>query len=139
MSRLSVGLVLATALALFMTLPAFGAGAIPLNAGSEAAKVVGGGNGFFEYSIDGDQFCYTLSVHDMTGTPIAAHVHLAPRGIAGPVVIPLATPPAATSTVSACVSVNTDLLAAIQADPTAYYVNVHTPTYPAGEIRGQLK
>jgi hypothetical protein len=30
-------------------------------------------------------------------------------------------------------------LAAITADPRAYYVNVHTPLWLAGEVRGQLK
>jgi hypothetical protein len=32
-----------------------------------------------------------------------------------------------------------DELAAILASPKAYYVNVHTPMWPAGEVRGQLK
>lgn len=30
-------------------------------------------------------------------------------------------------------------LAAIEASPRSYCVNVHTPTFPGGEIRGQLK
>jgi CHRD domain len=139
MRRLSIGLVLATAIALLVAMPVFGAPAIALNAGSEADKVTGGGNGFFSYTIAGNQFCYTLSVHDMTGTPIAAHVHLAPRGIAGQVVIPLVAPAAPTGSVSECTNADAAVLAAIQADPGAYYVNVHTLAYPAGEIRAQLK
>jgi hypothetical protein len=58
----------------------------------------------------------------------------------------LATPPAATSTVSDCITavegsviMTPAELAAITAAPRAYYVNVHTPLWPAGEVRGQLK
>ncbi len=30
-------------------------------------------------------------------------------------------------------------IAAIVANPRNYYVNVHTPLFPGGEVRGQLK
>lgn len=120
-------------------------GAIPLNAGQETPGAVSGASGFFSYAVSGSTLCYTLRVRNLTAAPVAAHIHLAPRHVAGPVVVPLATPPAATSTVSACVTATEGgamtpaELAAITADPGAYYVNVHTPQWPAGEVRGQLK
>ncbi len=81
----------------------------------------------------------------LTGAPRAAHIHVAPRDVAGPIVVGLATPSAATGTVSNCITAAPDgeltptELDAIAADPRAYYVNVHKPRWPGGEIRGQLK
>ncbi len=118
--------------------------AIPLNAEQETSTVVSGGSGFFSYTIDGNQLCYTLEVRNLTQAPVAAHIHVGSRNVAGPVVVALATPPAATSTVSDCITaveggaLTPAELAAIAADPSSYYVNVHTPNYPGGEVRGQL-
>jgi hypothetical protein len=120
-------------------------GAIPLNDEQEAPGAVSDGSGFFSYTVSESELCYTLEVRDLTGAPVAAHIHLAPRHSPGPVVVGLATPPAATSTVSDCITATEDgaltpaELAAITANPRAYYVNVHTPAWPAGEVRGQLK
>lgn len=119
--------------------------AVPLNTGQESDRVTGGGNGSFSYTVDGAELCYVLNVHNLSASPVAAHIHVAPRGVAGPVVVPLATPLAATSSVSGCLTaaeggaMTPAELAAIVADPGAHYVNVHTPTYPPGEVRGQLK
>lgn len=118
---------------------------IPLNPEQETSVVVSDGSGFFSYTTSADQLCYTLEVRRLTGSPVAAHIHIGPRNVAGPVVVGLATPPAATSTVSDCITAadGTNMtpaeLAAITANPRAYYANVHTVQYPAGEVRGQLK
>lgn len=118
---------------------------IPLNPEQETSAVVSDGSGFFTYAISGDQLCYTLEVRRLTAAPFAAHIHVGPRNVAGPVVVGLLTPPAATSTVRECITaveggnMTPAELAAITADPRAYYVNVHTSNYPGGEIRGQLK
>lgn len=37
-----------------------------------------------------------------------------------------------------CAQVKTATLAAIERDPSNYYVNVHSQRYPAGAVRGQL-
>jgi hypothetical protein len=119
--------------------------AIPLNAEQETTGSTSTGSGFFSYTIEGDQLCYTLEVRDLTMAPFAAHIHIGPRNVAGPIVVGLLTPPAATSTVSECITAveGGDLtpaeLAAIAADPRNYYVNVHTANWPGGEVRGQLK
>jgi len=126
------------------TAAAIGA-AIPLNAEQEAPGAVSDATGFFSYTIEGSELCYTLEVRDLSGDPFAAHIHIGPRHVPGPVVVPLATPPAATSTVDACITASEGgaltpaELAAIMTSPKAYYVNVHTPDWPAGEVRGQLK
>jgi Cu/Zn superoxide dismutase len=118
---------------------------IPLNAEQETTGSTSTGSGFFSYTIEGDQLCYTLTVRDLTMAPFAAHIHIGPRNVAGPIVVGLLTPPAATSAVSACIPAGegADLtpaeLAAIAADPRNYYVNVHTNNWPGGEVRGQLK
>lgn len=142
---LSVSAVVSVVVAGLVLAKSGGVPAIPLNNDQETTGATGGGSGFFSYTIDGSELCYTLEVRDLTAAPVAAHIHPAPRNIAGPVAVPLLTPPAATSTVSACITAQEGgamtpaELAAIAADPGAFYVNVHTPTYPGGEVRGQLK
>jgi hypothetical protein len=69
----------------------------------------------------------------------AAHIHLGERNVAGPIVVPLVVPAETSFETSACTTADPALLAAIEADPSAYYVNVHTSMNPPGEVRGQLK
>jgi hypothetical protein len=97
--------------------------AIPLNPEQETGEVVSNASGFFSYTISGNQLCYTLEVRNLTAAPIAAHIHPGARNVAGPVAVPLATPPAATSTVSDCITaieggaLTPAELAAIAAEP----------------------
>jgi hypothetical protein len=85
--------------------------------------------------------CFELSWADVDGTVTAAHIHQAPAGENGPVVVGLlgggAVPPG-TTTGSGCVDASRELITAIRKNPTDYYVNVHSTVYPAGAIRGQL-
>jgi hypothetical protein len=138
-----VALVAAVALALAGSVAANadpgGVAAIPLNNEQETTGADTGASGFFSYTISGDQFCYTLTARDLSAPSVAAHVHVAPRNVAGPVVIPLVVGEGTTWTVEACTTADPALLAAVSANPRDYYVNVHTPAFPGGEIRGQLK
>jgi len=89
------------------------------------------------------EISYKLVANNLPGSVVAAHIHLAPSGVAGPVVQPLALTPGADNGVIGRGSfTNPTLLAAIRANPELYYVNVHTAPAgvgcPSGVIRGQL-
>lgn len=83
-----------------------------------------------------NRVCYKLTVANIA-TATAAHIHEAPPGVAGPVVVGL-TAPNASGTSSGCVTVTRALALEILRDPGDYYVNVHNAVYPAGAVRGQL-
>lgn len=116
-----------------------GVPAIPLNTEQETTGSDTGASGFFSYTIDGAELCYTLSARDLSVPAVAAHIHVAPRNTAGPVVIPLTLGSGTSWTFQGCTTAAPSVLEAIAADPRGYYVNVHTPAFPGGEIRGQLK
>lgn len=84
--------------------------------------------------------CFDISWADVDGTVTAAHIHVAPVGEPGPVVVPLFSGAfAGTDSASGCVPADPALVKAIRKDPEAYYVNVHSlPDYGPGAIRGQL-
>jgi CHRD domain len=114
--------------------------AIPLNGGQEVpAPNNFGGHGWFSYEIDGNELCYTLEVSGLSSNANNAHIHIAPRNEPGPVVVPLAFESATDFVVDTCTTAPANVLAAIEANPSAYYVNVHTVNNGPGEIRGQLK
>ena len=81
------------------------------------------------------EICYELTVSGIVPAT-AAHIHVAPAGVAGPVVVPLVPPTSGSS--SACATVDRELIKAIAQNPENYYVNVHNAEYPAGAVRGQL-
>jgi len=85
-----------------------------------------------------DTVCFLTRWTDIDGTVVAAHIHLAPVGVAGGVVVPLFEGPLESDDkIRGCVSANGHA-AAILADPSAYYVNIHSTLFQPGAIRAQL-
>ena len=85
--------------------------------------------------------CFEISWADVDGEVFAAHIHVAPAGDPGPIVVPLfARSFAGTDSTSGCVeNVDRALIKAIRKEPSAYYGNVHSrPDFPGGAVRGQL-
>jgi hypothetical protein len=87
--------------------------------------------------------CFKLVITGANAPLVAAHIHRGAEGVAGPVIIPLATPaaPSADSNVQqskGCVSADVALIREIAGNPAGFYVNVHNRNFPAGVVRGQL-
>ncbi|QKR98371.1 CHRD domain-containing protein [Sphingomonas sp. CL5.1] len=125
----------------FLGGPALAAGPVTfttmLSGPAEVPPAPAAGHGTASVTIDTakGQLCYELSATG-TDTPTMAHVHKGAAGVAGPVVVAL-NPPAQGSS-KGCATAPADTLAAILAEPSSYYVNVHTAKYPKGAMRGQL-
>lgn len=82
----------------------------------------------------------------------AAHIHMAPAGLSGGVVVPLhpiadfmgpvslgpVVVPTSFGMTGEGKPIGTGLAAAINASPFDFYLNIHTTAYPGGEVRGQL-
>jgi hypothetical protein len=95
----------------------------------------GSGEAVFTLNHGQGQICFQLTVSDIAPAT-AAHIHEAPPGEPGPVVVGL-TPPTGGSS-SGCVTVDRELIKDIIQHPEEYYVNVHNEPFPGGAVRGQL-
>jgi hypothetical protein len=95
------------------------------------------GSGFATVTVNPGQgvLCYELSVSGIAPAE-AAHIHEAPFGEAGDVVVTLEPPTDGFS--SGCIDVGRELAKDILKNPADYYINVHNADYPAGALRGQL-
>lgn len=126
-----------------------------LSGGSEtpAPGVATGAAGNATITIDqsAQEIAVTLNVVNLPTATTAAHIHVAPAGIAGPIVIDFPIPTGRTGDLSVSFRVGAssfrsrpeigiitmaDAIQSILAGNA--YVNIHTVANGAGEIRGQL-
>jgi CHRD domain len=83
------------------------------------------------------QVCYRLHAENITLPATNAHIHHGTASQSGPVVVPF-VPPGADGNVDGCTTSTAAIIGDIEANPSTYYVNVHTKEHPAGALRGQL-
>lgn len=122
---------------------------VPPNASTATGEAV------FTFNDDLTELSYELSVFGLFNITMA-HIHLAPAGVNGPVVLwlypdgpPAQQIPGETNGLFASRTVTwEDLVGSLLNEPLSAlyaemlagntYVNIHTVAYPAGEIRGQI-
>ena len=113
-------------------------GAQEISMGGERNAGDRNGRGAFSGIFDGDTLCYGLEVANI-GKPSSAHIHKAPKGENGDIVVTLKQPrtgdPGASSQ---CIAVDPAVADDIRANPGGFYVNVHNAAFPDGAIRGQV-
>lgn len=136
----------------------FSATLTPANEVPPVGNAESGGHGAVQVQFDvtrgaGDaitsataSFYYQLTDFPAGTTLVGAHIHPAPAGVNGPVII--STGLTATSTVSLPTGTGEFRVTGIPADPAlvqsivnnpaAFYFNVHSPLNPGGFSRGQL-
>ncbi len=139
MRRIRIVAILAT-LAMAAAIPA-GAGGPGLTAdlspGNEVPATESDASGTADVIFNNarGELCVHIKAGGFEGEVIAGHIHESPAGVNGPVVVNLEVD---SPRFKNCVAVDAELLAAIQEDPSSYYINIHTTAFPGGEIRGQL-
>jgi hypothetical protein len=129
-----------------------------INGFNETPTLFSSGSGTFTATLSADEtsLTYTLTYSGLTGAS-AAHIHLGARAIAGGVSAFLcggggkpACPASSGTVTGTIIAANiigpasqglavgnfAGLIASMRAGAT--YVNIHTPAYPVGEIRGQI-
>jgi CHRD domain len=87
---------------------------------------------------------YKVTWSGLTAPPIAMHIHgLAPTGFAAPVFQTIISAPnpafPASGSYSGTLLVDGIVVKEENLLNGLYYLNMHTPTYPGGEIRGQVR
>jgi hypothetical protein len=95
-------------------------------------------NGTASIKTRGSEVCYDLRWSGVEAT--ASHIHRGAAGKTGDIVVNFFAEDSAlaASNKSGCVQADSEVVAAIAANPSNYYVNVHSADFPKGEIRGQL-
>lgn len=100
----------------------------------------GTGEAILIVNPNNDRVCILARWRDVAGTVVAAHIHEAPAGVAGGVVVPLfpmGVQLGGDDKVRFCVD-GLGLTDDINDSPSDFYVNIHSTVFPAGALRAQL-
>lgn len=94
------------------------------------------GAGWVNIDETTNQVCWSITLSGIDFPASAAHIHQGGEGESGPPVIPLSAPQ--DGAWSGCVDGEAEAVASVTANPSGFYVNVHTGQFPDGALRGQL-
>ena len=147
------------AAAALLLLPAAAAQAETINArailggGEEVPALLTGAVGVADLVIDTETRTIAVEIRmfNIPTATTAGHIHVGPKGVSGPVVVDFPIPRDRVGDLSVSFTVN---VSALRPNPAigintmddviqalvggGAYVNIHTATFPAGEIRGQI-
>ena len=89
--------------------------------------------------IQGNTLSYSVSWLGIA-TPTEAAIHVAGRGVDGPVVVPLFTTsrPSGSFASGSVTVTDPTVLAALSSDPSGFYTDLRTNEFPNGAVRAQL-
>lgn len=107
-----------------------------LEGGQEVPPVATGGSGTCSVKLRNLAVSVDCSFQGLTANAVASHIHSAPAGANGPVILTLSPTAATAGAITGDGVLTVQQAADLRAGKT--YVNLHTSTYPAGEIRGQI-
>ena len=124
-----------------------------LGGGEEVPALLTGAVGVADLVIDTETRTIAVEIRmfNIPTATTAGHIHVGPKGVSGPVVVDFPIPRDRVGDLSVSFTVN---VSALRPNPAigintmddviqalvggGAYVNIHTATFPAGEIRGQI-
>jgi hypothetical protein len=109
------------------------AGLVPVPPNSEGA-----GSFAAQSNLGQGRICWRITVTGLTDVT-AAHIHYRTGAKARQIAVPLRLPTPFSAPTKGCTNAPRALVRQILRLPGAFYVNVHTTTYPNGAISGMLK
>ena len=106
---------------------------VPLASSAEVPTSIATSSGTAKVTLNDTKVCWTFTLSGVS-QPAFAHIHMGGASVSGPIVIPLGK----TYKPSGCTTASADTIRTILANPSGYYVNVHSVKFPDGVVRGQL-
>jgi hypothetical protein len=110
-----------------------------LNGAQETPPVASPSQGvaFLTLNKESKDLCYAISYSPLSSAELFAHFHVAPPGQPGPIIIFITPGPSPLgSPKNGCVALDSQQEKDLKKG--LLYINIHSATFPAGEIRGQV-